>query len=108
MLLLRAFLAAAVLTALAPAEQPAFMNESIPRLEKELVARYGEAQRPRLQRGLKQVCDVWRSEDGDATVFESFVRDNFAAAPAALETLSGRWEKLAEQLDGHMLEIRIH
>ena len=42
-----------------------------------------------------------------AAAFEDFVRRNFAGDQAALDTLFARCEKLFEQLDGHMLEIKL-
>ena len=87
------------------AERPAWMDASTGKLESELVARHGEAQRARASRGLKQVASFWRGSDGDAVAFEAFVRRNFAADASALDTMFGRYEKMFEQLDGHMLEI---
>jgi hypothetical protein len=89
-----------------PAEaSPAWVKDSSARMEKELVAKYGESQRERVQRGLHQVAGFWRSEDGDATVFEDFVRANFAGDQATLDTMFNRLESLLEQLGGHMHEI---
>ena len=85
--------------------RPSWLGSSTARLEKELAARYGESQRLRLQRGLRQVAAFWEEGDGDAAVFEDFVRRNFAGDSAALDALFDRSEALAEQLDGHMLEI---
>ena len=84
---------------------PSWMQESQSRLVTELVGRYGEGERQRLQRGLRQVADFWRPEDGDAVAFESFVRGSFAGDPAALDSLFARYENLLEKLDGHMAEI---
>jgi hypothetical protein len=81
------------------------MNEAIARLEKELTARYSEAVRPRLSRGLKQAAQFWRSEDGDSAAFETFARENFAGEEAVREALFSRCEFAMESLDGHMLEI---
>ena len=81
------------------------MNESIAKLEPELVAKYGEAQRPRIARGVRQVAQFWRAEDGDAEAFESFVRRNFAGDAQTLDALFNRTMFLFESLDGHMLEI---
>ena len=75
------------------------------KLEKQLVTKYGEAQRSRVRLGLKQLADFWRTEDGDAGVFEDFVLTNFAGDQAALDTMFTRFEFLFEQLDGHMNEI---
>ncbi|MGB5332297.1 MAG: hypothetical protein WBN05_07145 [Woeseiaceae bacterium] len=74
-------------------------------LETELVAEYGDAQRQRIQRGLDQVADFWREEDGGRNEFEAFVKRHFAGDEAKLETMFARYEKLLEQLDGHSLEI---
>ncbi len=87
------------------ASAPAWMSEAGARLEKELAGKYGEQARPRLARGLKQVAKFWRTEDGDAAVFEDFARTNFAGAPETLDALFSRMEFALESLDGHMLEI---
>lgn len=89
------------------ASRPMRIADSMPRLEKELVERYGEAQRPRIERGLKQVAAFWRDSDGDPAAFEEFVRRNFAGNQAAVDTLFQRFEKLIEKLDGHMNEIQV-
>jgi hypothetical protein len=87
------------------AAQPTWLGDSVGALEQELVDRYGEGQRERAWRGLGQVSDFWRTEDGDREAFESFVRRNFAGDQESLDEMFDRYEKLLEQLDGHMLEI---
>jgi hypothetical protein len=82
-----------------------WMKESIAKLEGELVAKYGEGQRARVERGLKQVASFWRAEDGDAAVFEDFMRTNFAGDQVTLDALFERFEHNLEQIDGHMQEI---
>jgi hypothetical protein len=84
---------------------PAQMNESMLKLQNELIAKYGEGQMARIRTGLHQVVEFWRPEDGDAGVFELFVRTNFAGDPSALDTMFDRYQRLLEQLDGHMHEI---
>lgn len=84
---------------------PAWFGESSAKLETELAVKYGDAQRPRIQRGLKQVGQFWRDSDGDRAAFEEFVRRNFAGDQAAVDTLFSRWERLSEQIDGHFLEM---
>jgi hypothetical protein len=81
------------------------INASSTKLENALIAKCGEASRPRLERGLRQVAEFWRPEDGSSAEFEDFVRANFAGDQAALDTLFNRFERLFEQLDGHMHEI---
>src|SRR5215210_1903614 len=82
-----------------------WLKESMTKLETEMVAKYGEGQRARLQRGLKQVANFWRAEDGDAAVFEDFARTHFAGDQQNLDTMFERFQYNLEQVDGHMQEI---
>jgi hypothetical protein len=99
----------AILASVAPSSaadvSPSWLKDSTPKMEKELVAKYGDSQRLRVQRGLHQMSEFWRAEDGDAAVFEDFVRANFAGDQATLDTMFNRLERLLEQLGGHMHEI---
>ena len=89
----------------AAAAPPTWMKDSMTKMESELVAKYGEPQKPRILRGLHQVAEFWRADDGDAAAFEDFVRTNFAGDQATLDTMFNRFERLIEQLAGHMHEI---
>jgi len=82
-----------------------WMAASSARLQAELTKRYGDAQKPRIARGLKQVAEFWRAEDGDQAAFEEFVRANFAGDAAAVNTLFERYSRLMEQLYGHLHEV---
>jgi len=84
---------------------PTWMAMAQDKLQSELAAKYGEAQRERVRRGLKQVGEFWRKDDGDQAAFESFVRPNCAGDQAAIDTVFTRFEKLLERLDGHLQEI---
>jgi hypothetical protein len=84
---------------------PSWIKDSATMMEKELVAKDGESKRARVQRGLHQLAEFWRAEDGDAATFEDFVRANFAGDQATLDTMFNRLESLLEELDGHMHEI---
>jgi hypothetical protein len=83
----------------------AWIQNSQGKLEKELAGKYGEAQRARLERGIKQAAEFWRDDDGDSTVFEDFVRANFAGDQQTLDVMFGRFAYLLEQLNGHLSEI---
>ncbi|MGI9103250.1 MAG: hypothetical protein ACR2IF_12505 [Terriglobales bacterium] len=87
------------------AAAPAWVGEAQKKLESELVSKYGETQRERARRGLKQVAQFWRAEDGDQKAFESFVMANFAGDQATLDTMFNRFERLSEQVNGHMQEM---
>jgi len=84
---------------------PPWMSDSIAMLQSELTAKYGAQQKLRLERGLHQVAEFWRADDGDAATFEDFVRTNFAGDQTTLDTMFSRFQSLLEQLDGHMHEI---
>ncbi|HSP33044.1 MAG TPA: hypothetical protein VLU46_01880 [Thermoanaerobaculia bacterium] len=73
--------------------------------ENTLVAKYGEAQRVRIHRGLQQVAEFWRPEDGDQAAFDVFVTTNFAGDPQTLDALFNRMQFALESLDGHLSEI---
>lgn len=90
---------------IATASQTQDLKPSMTKLEAELVAKYGEAQRARLQRGMKQVASFWRAEDGDAAAFEELVRTNFAGDQATLDTMFTRFQYNLEKLNGHMGEL---
>jgi hypothetical protein len=70
-----------------------------------LVAEHGEAQRERALRGIAQVAALWRVEDGDALVFDTFVSRNFAGDSAALDALFARYQRNLETIRGHTHEI---
>jgi len=82
-----------------------WMKDTAQKLKTELLAKYGEGQRSPLERGLHQVGQFWRAADGDAAAFEAFVRSNFAGDQATLDVLFSRFQRLLEQLYGHMHEI---
>ena len=82
--------------------RPAWFAAASVKLSGELAAKYGEAQRARLERGLGQVASLWRESDGDEAAFEAFARENFAGGQATLEALFERFQSRIEALDGHM------
>jgi hypothetical protein len=98
-----ALLALAVAVAAAPAN--AALGPSLPRVKAALVARHGEAQRARAERGVDQMAASWRPTDGDARAFAAFTEASFVSDPAALDATFARFEEALEQLDGHFLEV---
>lgn len=89
-------------------DNPAWMKASIASLQTELAATYGQEQRDRISRGISQVAEFWRGDDGDQTDFESFIRTNFAGDEGTLDEMFNRFESHLELLDGHMLEIMLN
>lgn len=81
------------------------IEAAMTKVGRELFITYGEAQKPRIVRGLRQASRYWRPEDGDALAFATFARSQFAGDQATLEALFQRLEAAMESMDGHMLEI---
>lgn len=71
-------------------------------IEDALLKEHGEAQRARIERGVKQVAALWRKEDGDLS---TFVKENFIVEQKDLDATFARFEANFEVLDGHLLEI---
>jgi len=82
-----------------------WMKDATDKVKGELLAKYSAGQSARIDRGLSQVAQFWRNEDGDAASFQEFIVENFAGDPATLATLFNRFQHLLEQLNGHMQEI---
>jgi hypothetical protein len=81
------------------------MKQTIAALENELAQKYGEAERPRIEQGIRQAAGFWRKEDGDEKAFAEVVRTYFAGDSVARNAFFSRMEKSLESLDGHMTEI---
>ena len=93
-----------ILAALATAAEPG-VERSLQAEASELVALHGEAQRPRIERGLRQAASLWRRADGDAAAFRALARAQFLSDPAGLDRLFHRLEEALEQLDGSAREV---
>jgi hypothetical protein len=99
------FAAVLMQTAAAQIQTLPWLKASQSKLENELLAKYGEPQHVRMSRGLQQISEYWRAEDGNTQVYESFVLENFAGDQKTLDVMFERCEYLLEQLNGHMQEI---
>ncbi|HEY2323649.1 MAG TPA: hypothetical protein VGJ82_12380 [Thermoanaerobaculia bacterium] len=85
----------------------AFAEVTLPvdAVESDLVTKYGEGQRARAHRGIHQVAEFWRAEDGDAAAFRDFVTTNFAGDQKTLDAMFDRFQFVLESLNGHFVEI---
>jgi hypothetical protein len=88
--------------AIAPETLPSMIQSTIDRL----VERHGAEHAGRIRRGVEQAAQRWRSEDGSAADFADFCAANFLSDPAALAATFARLEKVLEQVDGHLHEVR--
>ena len=75
------------------------------RVSKALLARHGEAQRARIDRGVAQVAAFWRTSDGDPRAFEAFCLAHFLPSGPSLDATFERLEASFEAIEGHGVEI---
>ncbi len=85
-----------------PASPVAVMPEQLAAAKQLLLAKHGQVQSARIERGVTQVAALWRAEDGDLA---KFVTEHFLSEPKAIDALFDRLQKQLEQVDGHGLEL---
>jgi hypothetical protein len=85
---------------------PAIDSATVQQTLDRLVALHGAGQADRIGRGVEQVARRWWPEDGGAEDFVAFCAAHFLADPETLTATFGRLEKVLEQVDGHLHEVR--
>jgi hypothetical protein len=97
---------ALAVAAAAPQTAPSPVTPArIDKLTGELADKYGESERPRIEKGIRQAAQFWRKEDGDEAAFGDVVRAQICGDSTARNALFGRMEFALESLNGHMNEI---
>ncbi|MFP5285120.1 MAG: hypothetical protein ACLGI9_05215, partial [Thermoanaerobaculia bacterium] len=86
--------------------QPSMTPDTVRQTIDRLIAKHGRQHADRIRRGVEQAAQRWWAEDGDAAAFTAFCEENFIADAAALETAFDRMERVFEQVDGHLHEVR--
>lgn len=71
----------------------------------ELVKKHGEAQRERIERGVRQVAHMWQQQDGPPEAFMAFCTEHFIADTAMLTQVTQRYEQNFESIFGHFAEM---
>ncbi|MCX6557901.1 MAG: hypothetical protein NTW95_10800, partial [Candidatus Aminicenantes bacterium] len=103
--MLLTFTATVMLTAQEPAK---FIDSAaLLKVKTELLQKYGEAEKFRIDRGLEQVAALWRAADGGAAEFAIFCRANFAVAGAPLDALFNKLEFYSEAIGGNFNEMSL-
>ena len=86
--------------------QSAFIGETqIKSAVDGLAAMHGDAQRARIDKGVRQAAQMWRAEDGTPQDFENFCKENFIADPQVLQQTTNHFEQYFEGLYGHFNEM---
>ena len=105
------FLLTLMLLAIPPltAQEPAKFIDSgtLQKVKVELLQKYGESEKFRVERGVDQAAGLWRAEDGSQDEFVAFCLENFAAAGDRLEALFKKLEFYNETLNGHFTEMSL-
>jgi hypothetical protein len=76
-------------------------GDSLQKVKAELLRKYGEGEKFRVERGVDQVAGLWRAEDGSNIDFTAFCLENFAADGKPLQALFEKLEFYNEILGGY-------
>lgn len=82
-------------------EQNRNKQKNMENLVHQLIVKYGESQRARIEQGIKQVSALWREEDGTQQELETFVLTYFAGTQEAKDELFAQFSKQLEKISGH-------
>ncbi|HVR74151.1 MAG TPA: hypothetical protein VMT52_07465 [Planctomycetota bacterium] len=80
-------------------------TDQIAKWADDLVRAHGEAQRGRIERGLRQAASLWRPEDGAPEALAAFAREHFISDAALLDGTFQHLEQAFEAVDGHLNEV---
>lgn len=70
-----------------------------------MIERFGEGQQGRIEKGVRQVAQRWRSSDGTVADLEKFCLENFYADPDELDKVFDRYMSNLESLYGNLHRI---
>ncbi len=73
--------------------------------EKELIKKYGNEEKDRIERGISQVLKLWRKEDGDGRAPYEFLIKNYVPKEK-LDPLYNRFSENLEEIIGRFHQIR--
>lgn len=82
-----------------------WLDGSKTKMQDMLVQKHGEDQKDSIVRGIRQVADRWRAEDGNSEVFEAFIERHYAGTQEKRDALFDRFQRLLEKMNGHMTEM---
>ncbi|QLH53433.1 MAG: hypothetical protein CH6_1403 [Candidatus Kapaibacterium sp.] len=74
---------------------------------KALVEKYGESERPRIERSIKQMAEFWTEDDGSKKEFFDFCLSNFVPQGEKLDQVFERLSNYFEVISGHFNKITL-
>ncbi|MDZ7725259.1 MAG: hypothetical protein U5R06_21195 [candidate division KSB1 bacterium] len=77
------------------------IDQTIQKLEK----KYGDQHRFRIEKGVQQVAQLWRTSDGSQQAFQSFCTASFIADSQELDRTLDRFQHNLEIIYGHMHQV---
>lgn len=80
---------------------------TLEKVKTELLQKFGDSEKFRVERGVDQVAALWRAADGNGTEFAIFCRANFTAAGAPLDALFIKLEFYSEAIGGNFNEMSL-
>lgn len=86
--------------------QPVLDAAAVERAVQHLIASRGLACECRIRQGVRQAALRWWAEDGNAAAFADFCDAHFLTDPAELAAVVNRLQRVLEQVDGHLHEVR--
>ena len=104
LVILSIFVASTLPLAAQPAAPPDLAAASMAAVDA-LVETHGAAERERIERGVGQVADYWRADDGSAEDFRAFVEAEFLPRGDLLDRTFDRFEFAMERVGGYFASL---
>lgn len=95
------------LKAKTPLEKANIDKSTMEKVKTTLIAKYGENDKLRIDRGVSQTASLWRDSDGTPAEFEQFCIANFIANEASLEKLYTKLERNFEIFSGYFHKMDV-
>lgn len=80
-------------------------NDIIDSVITQITTKYPDIDKAKIEKGVKQVAQFWRTEDGSVNDFRNFCIDNFIADEKVLNETFMRLQKNLELIYGYMIEL---
>lgn len=87
--------------------KPIWLEKASEQLESQLIQKFDESQKTKIERGIAQVSQFWRESDGVQKDFEDFILNNYTGVAETHDQLFERFEFLLEETDGHFNKLNL-